>query len=561
MTLSQIVRDRFDEITYWTSEGVPWPEISERIAKPDLSFKANSVYVAYRKELARRQSPKRATALKWSHANYESIRELVDLGYDWTAIPILLPLETQDGEAVTPTLSMLVREFNAIDSARASRMPTRGIPDLHGAASQPTDPQTGPPVSPAVTTVESHIPAQTTEPRSEPSDAVHTDEAPPAPLKAPDQATAPSEPTPPEQWPPRPRVRRTDGRTALRPAEEPTPDPVLDQPDPPERLPDPDLIVPPWSDPEPASPKPGQARPERKSLGIQPQLEAEKARRTLEAQKKAEKEAARYHKPYHEPSCDPYVSAEEYRNKMSLILARRDALLPSLHAAQGDQKDVLQYQIDEIYGELKDVEGDFFTRFSHRQAQRSTLCILSSAALSCGVFKVVDGSDPNAAPTAAAQPIKLQGYDRPDQEIASTRLGPDPMPDPLYIIEDLAEDELARIAEAYATDQSEFPEFNHASATHPRRLAEAVVVRGAYEYRYSGWVDYDAYIKLKGADYPSPTLTQTQTPYLHQTSLDDIPIVELAPKLIGKEPDRKKLEYSQRVDLVNSRGMWFGHAV
>ncbi len=123
MTLSQIVRDRFDEITHWTSEGVSWPEISERIAKPDLSFKANSVYVAYRKELARRQSPKRATALKWSHANYESIRKLVGLGYDWAAISILLPLETQDGEAVTPTLSMLVREFNAIDSARASRMP------------------------------------------------------------------------------------------------------------------------------------------------------------------------------------------------------------------------------------------------------------------------------------------------------------------------------------------------------------------------------------------------------------------------------------------------------
>ncbi len=118
MALSQIVRDRFDEITYWTSEGVPWPEISKRIAKPDLSLKVNSVYVAYRKELARRQSPKRAIALKWSHANYESIRELVDLGYDWTAISILLPIETQDGEAVTPTLSVFVREFNAIDSAR-----------------------------------------------------------------------------------------------------------------------------------------------------------------------------------------------------------------------------------------------------------------------------------------------------------------------------------------------------------------------------------------------------------------------------------------------------------
>ena len=62
MKLSQLVRDRFNEITQWRSQGEPWREIDGRFRAMGQNPGTNSVRTLYRQELARRKTPERSSS-------------------------------------------------------------------------------------------------------------------------------------------------------------------------------------------------------------------------------------------------------------------------------------------------------------------------------------------------------------------------------------------------------------------------------------------------------------------------------------------------------------------
>lgn len=562
MILSQFIRDNFDEITELRGSGIPWAKVEERARSLGLNPNVKSVRTLYYRETARRRSPQQVKAFSRINDNYEKIKQLRCQGCNWATVYGML-----SEDSGTPlTLTMLVREFKAIDKARSSIQSGSG--PLQDSASQPTaipqtDPtpilQTEPHGATNVTPLESHTPAHKLDVSPELSDPVSPPKTPQKPRRASNRRSGASESSPDSWGSPPPRLRRQPKLPHPENTEDATPSPVTEVSANPVLLSGQDTEdLTQYAEKKAFEEQLDKilAAPKRRDPTIAIILAEEKARRDRAAEEKArreaEAEARKYHKPYHEPVFDPSISGEEYQATMSSILAERDALLPSLHAAQGDEKAALQYKVDEIYGKLHDVEADFFTRFCHRQATRSALCILSTAALSCGVFTICEEAPPDSPDKV---PIRLQGYDRPD------RLHGQSTPDPLFIIENYTPDDLARIAEAYETDRKEFPEFVHTGATPLRRLIEALAVRNVYIWRYQDWVEYNSYIKLEGQDFPSPTLTQSRIPYLRATSHGRSPVAEFGPVLTGDEPDREKLERWQRVDLVESRGMWLGYAI
>ncbi len=118
MKLSQLVRDRLNEITQWRSIGESWLEIEGRFRAMGQDPGTDSVRTLYRLELARRRSPEREAALKWANRNYQAIRDLLSQGYDWTAILILIPpnFDTDPGSS---GITKLVSEFMSIDRLRS----------------------------------------------------------------------------------------------------------------------------------------------------------------------------------------------------------------------------------------------------------------------------------------------------------------------------------------------------------------------------------------------------------------------------------------------------------
>ena len=118
MKLSQLVRDRFNEITQWRSQGEPWREIDGRFRAMGQNPGTNSVRTLYRQELARRRTPEREAALRWANSNYGAIRDLLDQGYDWTAILVLIPPDF-DVDPGSSGITRLVAEFMSIDGLRS----------------------------------------------------------------------------------------------------------------------------------------------------------------------------------------------------------------------------------------------------------------------------------------------------------------------------------------------------------------------------------------------------------------------------------------------------------
>lgn len=153
--LSQVVRDQFNEITEWRSQGESWLEIDGRFRAMGQSPGTNSVRTLYRQELARRRSPEREAALMWANSNYQAIRDLLDQGYDWTAILILIPPHFDSPGSIP--LTRLVAEFMSVERLRSTScqisstttgfdLPS-GTPrdlkiQLASSNSQPEDPQT-----------------------------------------------------------------------------------------------------------------------------------------------------------------------------------------------------------------------------------------------------------------------------------------------------------------------------------------------------------------------------------------------------------------------------------
>lgn len=127
MKLAQVVRDRFNEITEWRSQREPWLEIDGRFRAMGQSPGTNSVRTLYRLELARRSLPEREAALRWASSNYQAIRDLLDQGYDWTAILILIP-PNFDVDPGSSGLTRLVAEFKAIERSRTAIVQVDPVP-------------------------------------------------------------------------------------------------------------------------------------------------------------------------------------------------------------------------------------------------------------------------------------------------------------------------------------------------------------------------------------------------------------------------------------------------
>ena len=118
MKLSQLVRDRFNEITQWRSQGEPWLEIDGRFRAMGQDPGSDSIRTLYRQEMTRRRSPEREAALRWANSNYLAIKDLLRQGYDWTAVLILIPPDF-DTDPGSSGLMTLVAEFMSIDRYRS----------------------------------------------------------------------------------------------------------------------------------------------------------------------------------------------------------------------------------------------------------------------------------------------------------------------------------------------------------------------------------------------------------------------------------------------------------
>lgn len=155
MKLSQLVRDRLNEITEWRSQGESWLKIDGRFRALGQDPGTDSVRTLYRKEMVRRRSPEREAALRWANSNYRAIKDLLDQGYDWTAILILVPPDF-DVDPGGSGITKLVSEFMSIDRLRSTsgQVPSTAIsPDkLPNAGPKKTpdgEDKTKPQVSPA----------------------------------------------------------------------------------------------------------------------------------------------------------------------------------------------------------------------------------------------------------------------------------------------------------------------------------------------------------------------------------------------------------------------------
>ncbi len=276
------------------------------------------------------------------------------------------------------------------------------------------------------------------------------------------------------------------------------------------------------------------------------------------AAEQAEKDRLRAEKLAYRPNADPYLKGEDLRSEIERVNQEIAALVTETYGAQPEKQREIQSQIDSLNLERSRLNDDFFTRHCHSKAARAVLATLSAAALSSGAFRIADESETVSILGHERSAISLAGYDRPEQ-IA----GVSEIPDPLYVIESFTPDDLTRLQGAYQADRAECPIFDHSAATPRRRLAEAVVLRGAYVWRSEGWCAYDDYTQLKGVDHPSPSLLINSTlvatavdHYLDAIDRSCAPSVNLAPKLTGSEPDWSRIEPWNRDKLRRTTGGW-----
>ena len=522
MRLSQLIRDHFDQITEWRSARVTWPEIESRIRKMGVNPGTGSVQHLYYRECARRQSPEWVSAFKWASDNYNSITEMLGLGYSWSGIFTLVP--PKGGIPSPSRINMFIEEFKAIERLRS-------------VAAQPASNISAPPLpDPAPASSHAASPAP---------------DAKPPRKSAKIWGTAPGTET--ENGIGRPRTMREQAQAAVPATSEFA---TIDQ-DRGQRKRDTQSSRAPVrqaADPAPDDPPP--RRPRSRVMAKVVAQQQEQSRQA--AAEQAEKDRLRAEKLAYRPNSDPYLRGADLRSKIERVNQEIAALVTETYGAQPEKQREIQSQIDALNTERSRLNDDFFTRHCHSKATRAVLATLSAAALSSGAFRIADESETVSILGHERSAISLAGYDRPEQ-IA----GVSEIPDPLYVIESFTPDDLTRLQGAYQADRAECPIFDHSAATPRRRLAEAVVLRGAYVWRSEGWCAYDDYTQLKGVDHPSPSLLINSTlvatavdHYLDAIDRNCAPSVNLAPKLTGTEPDWSRIEPWNRSKLKASTGGW-----
>jgi hypothetical protein len=270
----------------------------------------------------------------------------------------------------------------------------------------------------------------------------------------------------------------------------------------------------------------------------------------INARKQAEEEKVRQKKERQENRKsvfrveeDPCVSVAELRaeyKKWCNIHSERVDLyneIPDEDESRSDEK----LERERLRDESDDMSNGYHrliaARISHRLTSRSKLCVLATAALACGAYIRTDTDAPDA--------ITLYGFDRPDS-IA----GLSETPDPVIIRPKLTQDEIERRVAAYHNDMQAGIEAPTLNATSSKRLiAEALILRGAYEWRYKGWIRYDEIVVLSGIDIPSPSLCG------HPASRTEL---TLAPPLSPSDPKKDDYPSDHQCDLAREqlKGDW-----
>ena len=477
MKLSHFIRSHFDEITEWRSVGTQWSEIDKRIRSLELVTCGNSLRTLYYRELARRTSSTRMENLDWVNVNYQTIKDLRNQGYDWAAIFVQIP-RSVNAPLSTPTLNMLIAEFNAIDKARSNNQSGHEIRSEQASQSIPTSQAEPLPVA-SPTTNETHVAPQVAEPASVPLSTVSDTKPLHDHSPASNRATEANQAT--QSMESKEEIRRQRQKARFQKA---------------------------------SSFYLEQSARTRAIAAIPP--------------------TPQY--PIYVPSEDPYTNKEELIEKISAAQARHTSLVNQYNAANKEleanpmrdisdwseidtlisKRNELAREADDAMYELDSRRADFFKRYGNARATQSNLSILSSAAIACGAYLVVDQESPGV--------ICLYGFDRPP-ELA----GIDELPDPLYLKSNLTNEELARIRAAYEQDAHDFPEFDNTELTKARLLTEALIVRGqCVDDERDPRIDQLKMVALTGSDCPSPALARTEYSVTKPPSIVLYPLSEQA---------------------------------
>ena len=271
----------------------------------------------------------------------------------------------------------------------------------------------------------------------------------------------------------------------------------------------------------------------------------------IETKKKAEEERVRQRRERRENRRsafdvkeDPYASVSELRAEYDRWFAihRERAKLYDEIPESDDTRTDEKLERERLRDESNDMTNGYYrlidARASHRLTNRSKLCVLSSAALACGVYTRADIDTP-VPPDA----ITLYGFDRPDAIPGMSEI-----PESVIIRANLTQDEIERREASYHNDA--ISDYDIPQTTSPKRLlAEALILRGAYEFRYNGWIRYDEIVVLSGIDIPSPSLCG------HPASRTQL---TLAPPPLPDDPIRDDYPSDHRRDLIRERlkGDW-----
>ncbi|WP_298337521.1 hypothetical protein [Ferrimicrobium sp.] len=483
-TPTQIIRAHFDEITLWRADGISWAQINKELQLSDKIKNVSALRAIYQYERQRRTTPQYRAAQRWVAAHQREITDLRAQGFSWLEVMDMIPsAESSDGSTSSPEsvppkppYKILIEIYTSIVGRVASN---RTLAPPH---------ETTP--NPNLATSTNH-------------------DDPPAPQPIPDPTpVALQSPTNPPSQP------KTPG-----PLPNPTPQPVTTQSQ------------------EVKGPFTGRMK-EYNALF----MEADAKRKAEDAKAQRKKEYQMNRKSVFHVKEDPYVSVAELRaeyDKWCKIHSERFSLYHEIPDDDESQAD-LKFEHQRLLDDAEEMTSGYYklinARASHRLTNRSKLCVLSTAALACGVYVLADTNTP-APPDA----ITLYGFDRPD-----TIPGMSEIPDPVIIRANLTPDEIERRDAAYATTE-------YAAAQVPaspkRLLAEALILRGAYEFRHNGWIRYDEVVELSGDDIPTPSLCG------HPASRTEL---TLAPPPLPDDPMKDDYPSDHRRDLARQqlKGDW-----
>lgn len=237
---------------------------------------------------------------------------------------------------------------------------------------------------------------------------------------------------------------------------------------------------------------------------------------------------------------DPYESVAEIKaeyDRWRKIHRERVKLYDDTDESDADLKSERERARDESDDMISGYQKLLRSRRSHDLTTRSKLCVLSTAALACGVYTITDTDAPDA--------ITLCGFDRPDSIEGMDAVE---IPDPVIIRPNLTQDEIDRLEAARSADATASPQSDD-TASPKRRIAEALVLRGVFEWRWKGWVRYDEIVVLEGTDLPSPSLCG------YPASRSEITI---APPSRPDDPNKDDYPSVHRQELAQKqlKGVW-----